>query len=298
MPRTNNDGQIQRGGQAIQRSGGDRLADLIERKLPDIARALPKHLDPDRMARIATTAIRLNPKLGECAPVSFLGCLLISAQLGLEPNTPAGEGYLIPRRIHGQMECTWLTGYRGWMKLARQSGAVKSIWAEVVYRGDVFEYEKGEYPKLSHRPGDHDEDPDDITHAYAVADLGRDTRLSVVLTRRKINKAMAASQSGSKGPWGKHFDEMAKKTAIHRLSKLLPTSAELNTALGLDDAIEAGKGQAGAYTPEVVGALRNEGYIPTTGEPLEDDVDPNTGEVTPPPSEDALPPEEDALPLD
>src|SRR5690606_30662561 len=71
------------------------LTALIERMKPQIARALPKHMDPDRLARIATTVLRQTPQLGQCTPESLLGALMTCAQLGLEPG-PLGHAYLVP----------------------------------------------------------------------------------------------------------------------------------------------------------------------------------------------------------
>lgn len=63
---------------------------------PEIQRALPKHMDADRIARIALTAVRTTPKLLDCDQFSFLAALMQSAQLGLELNTGLGQAYLIP----------------------------------------------------------------------------------------------------------------------------------------------------------------------------------------------------------
>ena len=83
-------------------------AQLIEQMKPEIGRALPKHLSPDRMARIATTVLRQNPQLARCTPESFLGALMTASQLGLEPG-PIGEAYLVP---FGNA-VTFIPGYRG-----------------------------------------------------------------------------------------------------------------------------------------------------------------------------------------
>lgn len=61
-----------------------------------IEKALPSVMTPERFMRIAMTAVTQNPQLGECTPGSFIGALLTAAQLGLEPNTPLGQAYLIP----------------------------------------------------------------------------------------------------------------------------------------------------------------------------------------------------------
>ena len=61
-----------------------------------IAKALPSVLTPERFSRMVLTALAKTPKLAECTPASFVGSMLTAAQLGLEPNTPLGQAYLIP----------------------------------------------------------------------------------------------------------------------------------------------------------------------------------------------------------
>ena len=53
----------------------------------EIARALPKHMDGDRMARIALTEFRKNPTLGKCEPKSVFAASGSSAQ-SKNPTTP------------------------------------------------------------------------------------------------------------------------------------------------------------------------------------------------------------------
>ena len=71
------------------------LADQITALAPQLAKALPRHMNADRMARIALTEFRKNPELGKCTPHSLFGSLLTASQLGLEPG-PLGHAYLIP----------------------------------------------------------------------------------------------------------------------------------------------------------------------------------------------------------
>lgn len=92
------------------------LANLIDQMRPEIARALPRHMNPDRMARLATTVLRQTPALARTTPESFLGALMTASQLGLEPG-PLGEAYFVP---YGNA-CTFIPGYRGLVKLARDS---------------------------------------------------------------------------------------------------------------------------------------------------------------------------------
>src|SRR5689334_6268402 len=90
---------------------------MLEQWKPEIARALPKHLNADRMTRIALTSFRRTPKLGECNPLSVFAAVIQAAQLGLEPDT-LGRSYLIP---YGK-ECQFVPGWKGLVDLMNRSG--------------------------------------------------------------------------------------------------------------------------------------------------------------------------------
>lgn len=70
-------------------------------------------MTPERFMRMALSAINNTPKLAECTQISFLAALMNAAQLGLEPNTPLGQAYLIPYNNKGTMECQFQIGYKG-----------------------------------------------------------------------------------------------------------------------------------------------------------------------------------------
>ena len=96
------------------------LSDQFKKQL---ALAVPKHLSADRMARIAATEVRKTPALLNTTPASFLGAVMQSAQLGLEPGSALGQAYLVP---YGN-QCQLILGYRGMIDLARLSGQVLSL---------------------------------------------------------------------------------------------------------------------------------------------------------------------------
>lgn len=191
----------------------------------------------ERFARICVTAFRQSPELQKCSPVSILGAMMTCAQLDLEPNTPAGLCYLIPRwnsKLRS-MECQFQTGYRGLLQLMYRSGAIASINADVVYRQEVeaglFSFTSGIRPTIEHRIDLLDGsartgNPADIVAAYACAVLKSGEPVIRVIPRRDIDKAMNMSggKSGSSAVWKSHYAEMAIKTAIHRLAKWLPTT--------------------------------------------------------------------------
>ena len=80
----------------------------------EVARALPRHLSPDRIVRVALTAFRLNPKLADVDPRNVFAAVIQSSQLGLEVGL-MGEAHLVP---FGS-QCQLIPGYQGLMKLAR-----------------------------------------------------------------------------------------------------------------------------------------------------------------------------------
>src|SRR5690554_6159084 len=212
------------------------LTALIERQKPEIARALPKHMDPDRLARIATTVMRQTPQLGQADPASFLGALMTCAQLGLEPG-PLGHAYLVPFKNHktGTLEVTFIPGYRGLVELARRSGQVQSVQARIVRDGDEFDYEFGLEPKLRHRPTADADKP--VTHAYAVLRLKDGGVDFDVMTVAEVDAIRKRSRAANNGPWVTDYAEMAKKTVLRRLLKTAPMSVEYQQSVANDEQV-------------------------------------------------------------
>ena len=141
---------------------------LLDQMKGEIARCLPKHLTPERMARIAMTELRKTPKLQECDPLSFIAAIMQASQLGLEPGI-LGSCYLIPFNNNqtGKVECTFMPGYRGFLDLARRSGQIVSLVARAVYSNDEFSYEFGLKENLIHKPAMNDRG--ELVAVYAVA---------------------------------------------------------------------------------------------------------------------------------
>jgi len=199
---------------------------------------IPKHMDADRMCRLALVSTQKNPKLLLCSPASLIGSLLTATQLGLEPGV-GGHGELIPFKGRGGYECQFMPGYKGLMDLARRSGQVGAIAAEVVHDQDEFRYQLGTSPSIHHVPAGGDRGA--VTHVYATAHLvATDEYQFVVMTKQDIEQVRQSSRSGQTGPWVSHWDEMARKTAIRRLCKLLPMSVNVQRAIALDEMAEAG----------------------------------------------------------
>lgn len=199
----------------------------------EIAKALPAQVGSDRFQRICMTALTQNPALAQCTPASFIGSVLNAAQLGLEPNTPLGQAYLIPYKG----KCTFQLGYKGVIELARRSGQISMIKAQAVHQNDEFHYELGLNPTLHHVPAEGDRGP--VVKYYAFYktkdgdfDFEVATREEMVEFRRKYSKA-------NNSPWNTEFDEMAKKTLVKRVLKYAPLSTEIARQITTDNTVKA-----------------------------------------------------------
>lgn len=228
--------------------------------MQQIKLALPRHMTPERMARIATTELRKTPKLAQCEPMSFLGAVIQCAQLGLEPGSGLGHAYILPydvrkKNASGKWETVrtdaqLIIGYRGMIDLARRSGQILSLSATAVYQGDEFECVMGLEPTLKHIP-DFDnpdrEHADRLTFVYAVAKLKDGGTQFAVMSRAQINAIRGRSKAAESGPWVTDYEAMALKTVIRRLFKYLPVSVELQRAVQLDERADAGLSQDNAF---------------------------------------------------
>lgn len=217
----------------------------------EIARALPKHLNAERMTRTALTAFRLNPKLSETDPRSVFAAVIQACQLGLEVGL-MGEAYLVP---FGS-QCQLIPGYQGLMKLARNSGYVQDIYPHEVRINDKFDIVLGLNRTLMHEPLKKngfpagDEERGQIIGFYAVAVFKDGGRTFFAMSKEQVEQVrnnsrgyQMAKKYRKKSTWDTHFIPMGLKTVIRRLCNLLPKSPELALALAMDEMNERGETQ-------------------------------------------------------
>ena len=239
------------------------IQDYIEVMKPAIQAALPSVMTPERFSRITLSALSANPKLKECTPQSFLGAMMTAAQLGLEPNTPLGQAYLIPFRNHGRMECQFQLGYKGLIDLAYRSGEVSIIQAHTVYENDDFQYELGLDPTLRHVPARSNRGKPIFYYAIFKTKTGG-YGFQVMSIEDVNTHAKQYSKSYSNGPWQTNFDEMAKKTVLKKVLKYAPLKSDFARGIAQDNTIKTEIAADMAEIPNVTD------YI---------DVDAETGEV-------------------
>ena len=215
------------------------IKDYIRAMEGEIAKALPSVMTPERFTRITLSALSSNPDLQGTTPASFLGAMMTAAQLGLEPNTPLGQAYLIPYKNKGTLECQFQLGYRGMIDLAYRSGEVQIIQAHIVYANDKFDFSFGIDPKLNHVPalGERGE----ATHVYAMfrtKDGGYGFDVMTIDDVRRHAAKYSKSYNSSYSPWNTNFEEMAKKTVLKRVLKYAPLKSDFARAVAADGSIK------------------------------------------------------------
>jgi recombination protein RecT len=266
------------------------VGQFITRLQPEIQRALPKHMDGDRMARLALTEVRKNPKLGECIPESFAGAILTAAAIGVEVGTP--EAYLVPYK----RECTLIIGYQGYTKLFWQHPQAQSLNAQAVHEADEFDYAYGLAPKLHHKPATGERGK--IIFYYAAVSLSTGGQHFEVLTPEQV-KELRNGKVGGNGGIGDPMHWMERKTAIRQVLKPMPKSTQMSQAVEADE-----RDGSSLYMERVAENAVGSGTAAIENTPQ--GVDTATGEVTNPraggwddadgadPSNDGIWPDENA----
>ena len=218
----------------------DTLAALIRSMAPEIAKAVPAHMKPDRMARIATTMVRATPRLAECTAPSFLGALMTCAQLGLEPG-PLGLAWIIPYKNTdtNKLEAQFQLGYKGIIELARRSGHLGKIVARTVYAAEVaagqftVEYD-GAVEHVRHVPILLEERGAPVLY-YAAARLDNGEELFTALRPIDVEERhRKRSKSPNSPAWRNDYERMSWKSCVVEMRWMLPQSAELEMAMGQD----------------------------------------------------------------
>nr|DAK55345.1 MAG TPA: RecT protein [Caudoviricetes sp.] len=215
------------------------LRDYIKSMEGEIKKALPSVLTPERFTRMMLSAVSNTPKLPECTPKSFLAAMMSAAQLGLEPNTPLGQAYLIPFKNKGVLEVQFQVGYKGLIDLAYRSGEVDIIQAQAVHENDEWECEFGIEPKLRHVPADTNRG--EVVRYYAMFRTktgGYGFEVMSVDDIKAHAQKYSQSFNSSFSPWKSNFDAMAKKTVLKQCLKYAPMKSDFVKAIANDETIK------------------------------------------------------------
>ena len=192
-----------------------------------LAQRVFTHLPPTVDERTYTEhlyhAVRANPQLARCAPLTIAATLMAAERLGLTPGIP-NEFWLIPRKnkkAGGRLECTYIIGYAGLRKMVMRSGAYSHVHAHVVrekdeYRADLAAGHISHFVSFGERGK--------IIGAFAVATTHDGRRQIEQMSLADIEKVRKRSHAKS-GPWFTDWERMAVKTVLRRLCYQLEMSS-------------------------------------------------------------------------
>ena len=215
------------------------IPDMIKAMEPEIKKALPSVITPERFTRIALSATSNNPELTQCTPISFISALLNAAQLGLEPNTPLGQAYLIPYKNKGKLECQFQIGYKGLIDLAYRNGDMQTIQAHTVYSNDEFDFSYGLNGTLVHKPAK--ENRGEPVYFYGFFKTTNGGYSYNVMSKENMDeyaKNYSKAFGSSFSPWKTNYKSMAKKTVLKQALKYAPIKTDLARCLTTDMAIK------------------------------------------------------------
>ena len=254
-----------------------RIKDYLDQHQEKIAEACVLGVTPERLIRTSmlllnSREIRQRAEEGkktalDCTPLSIFNAVRNCARYGIDPSF--GRAYIVPYGNEAELQL----GYLGLIELAKRSGEIKSITAELVQEGDDFEVVLGTNPKFEHIPT-FQGDSSTYKSVYALAMFADGHFEHTVLSRDDVEHIRRKS---SKAPdslaWKNYPGEMAKKCAIRRLCKTLPLTIEALDAIEEDDRRHSvidvtpmpGK-SAGAKADEVLGIKRENDKQPTGGD--------------------------------
>ncbi|MET9321908.1 recombinase RecT [Streptomyces sp. NPDC003038] len=247
---------------AEQQEGGettDAVLAWLERYGDHFTKALPSHVDTGAFLAAVRAAL---PGLVRCTPASLLQALLTCARFGLLPD---GRHAVI--KAEGA-QAVFVPMYQGYVELMYRSGRVGSVHVGLVHEHDEWNFEPT-------APA-----PDDFTHrprvdlpkadrgpailAYAFCWMTSGARSQVVVLSREDAEEIRdeysqayrrAEETGAKNSfWHTDFNAMWAKSALRRVHKVVPMSAELVQLIKADEAGEAGQVQV-IHAPEDAGLL-------------------------------------------
>jgi recombination protein RecT len=252
-----------------------------------------QYLTPERMVKLALVMISKTPDLRKASVLKVVSELMTCARLGLEPGVEGGR-WLLPFKNNktGEMDVVGVTDYRGLVDIARRSGEVLAIHADIRKANDLWEnwIDAGgaTLVHLRHRRAETDRGL--TVGVYAVVKLKNGEVQAIYLTKDEVDATRSRSRGAKSeySPWSTDWDSMAKKTAIRRLYNLLPKTPEITAArevLAEEDAEDRETDVTPSSTPITAASLKDKLRAKAAAPPdrtLEPGVDPTSMADQPP----------------
>ena len=217
----------------------DPMKKLLDDNEPQIKAAIGSAIDVVHFSRVVLTEVRKNPKLAQCTQASFLGSVMMAAQLRLQFNLQ--QAYLVPYYNNSikSYECQLQIGYLGMIDLYYRHPLALGIDPRIVYENDEFEVLLGTDRAVIHK----------ITKGnrgnpigyYATVELKNGFKTFAFASKEEVESHRNKYAQGWENPrsaWNIAFDEMALKTVIKNVLKYIPRNIEMAQAFDYDGAIK------------------------------------------------------------
>lgn len=211
------------------------VVDVVEKKVQGFVSKGELHLPPNYSVENAMKSAWLilqstvnkdkRPVLEVCSKDSIANALLDMAVQGLNPAKK--QGYFI---AYGK-QLVFQRSYFGTMAVTKRVAGARDIFAEVVYKGDEFEYtiNRGNKVITKHVQRIENVDPGNIVAAYCTIIFDDERQFTDIMTWAEIQKAWSKSKMSpeKEGSTHKEFaQEMVRKTVINRACKKYLNSSD------------------------------------------------------------------------
>jgi recombination protein RecT len=262
-----------------------------------LAQSLPQGLSVDKFVRTVMQGVQTHKDQSKILNAS-------RKSLFLAVQKAAGDGLQLDGReaalvVFGD-EVTYMPMVQGLIRLARNSGEIASIVAEVVYSNDKFTYRIGTDEMPLHEP-DWFGDRGKPVGAWAVVRLKNGEVISTIMSQKDIMSTVSKSKNLYQYDTvkGAHFKEWWKKTVIKNVLKYAPKSTELERVLqqeekqDFEEVKEAPATEQSMPEPEKKPRQTRAAKTAKAEQILEPEIieaeyDNVTGEVYPDPSDDSF----------
>tara|TARA_B000000609_G_scaffold125145_1_gene99081 strand:- start:35 stop:832 length:798 start_codon:yes stop_codon:yes gene_type:complete len=202
----------------------------LEKMADKFREALPPTMDESKFISVLKLTLNKNPRLLQADKNSLLQTFMSAAKDGLYLDGKESAAVQYGQSVQ------YIPMVEGIIKVLHNSGLIKTLCAEVVYENDLFDYELGTKQHITHKPlitGDRGKP----VCVYAVAVTSNDGQYIEIMNMAEIEKCRQVSKASSSphSPWTKWFDQMAKKTVIHRIAKRLPKNDAINSVVRIEE---------------------------------------------------------------
>lgn len=224
-----------------EQSPYERFRGQVEQLRPSIA-AMCGRENVDRFVRVCLNAAQANPDVLIADRKTLLLACLKAAQDNLLPDGREAVFNIYNTKVKkdGREEWVKMVQYMpmayGLIQKIYEAGATY-VDGVPVYERDDFDYQRGDEPRIIHKPFKEMDDPGQVVAAYVVVKLRSGEVKREVMFRRDIERVRQKSKQPDGLMWKEFYDQAAVKSVVHRVAKQLPRAERLEHALAHDNEV-------------------------------------------------------------